>query len=296
MIYLLNHSKKAWDLVERKGRTNVIRKRSIKRVDSNTIISKFIELPIDKQVPVIKSQEIATMTAKGNHLEAIRPITRKGSTFVSYDPINFSPVAIPSKRDDQPFLVVSLPNYKDKTPRFTFGGGELLEYLTLDGEFHAVFRFKPGTSFGVALRRTKVTVNYIFSCDEKGIITVDNNIIEDAEVKKLPNRVSKFRPNVPTELVLVQEDELYKLKAVMEERKSRKKHVIKTYKTSHDLDRSLKDTINRYNAVTLFVDTTFRKENPKDVAKYSIVVDLLQHCNIVQKLHKDGKISRVRIM
>lgn len=297
MIYLLNHSKKAWDLVERRGRTNTIRKRFTSRQDSNTITIKQIELNLDKRVPVPKAVDLSKMTRKGNHLESIKPITKHStSTFVSYDPINFSPVAIYSKRDDQPFLIISLPNVGNKLPHFTFGGGELLDYLSVEEEFSAVLRFKPGTSFGIALRRTKVYVNYVFKCDKQGIITVESEVLDESKLAVLPTRVTKFRPNIPTDLILVQKDDLKTFKRVMADRKSKKQYTVKTYTTSYDLKRSLKDTMKRYNAVTLFVDTEFRNESKADKTRYSITIDLLEQCNVVQKLHNNGKISRVRVM
>ena len=82
----------------------------------------------------------------------------------------------------------------------------------------------------------------------------------------------------------------------MADRKSKKQYTVKTYTTSYDLKRSLKDTMKRYNAVTLFVDTEFRNESKADRTRYSITIDLLEQCNVVQKLHNNGKISRVRVM
>lgn len=293
MIYLLNESKTPWELKEQKGRVVAIERKLVEEQDANTFTVKHVSLLVNRNVKMKAKHD--SMKSYVKMFGKLQPLSNPGSTFVTYDGPTFKPVAIPSSRADQPFLLLTLPKLNTKKARVKFEGAEMLDFVDIGDEFSAIVRFKEGDTFKIAIRRSAFTIVYTFTYNKENGLTHTSEKVDVKEVKNFSKRLSKYRMYMPTELVLVQEDDLKKVETLIKKRYANKTINIKTYNNKYDLEKGLKDLFTKYKAVTLYCDTTFKKETAADKAKYAIVGNLLETCFTVQKMHVDGSISRVRI-
>lgn len=168
----------------------------------------------------------------------------------------------------------------------------LLEFFMFGAEFSFITSFNTkDASFGIILldERTNVVTEYeITQVDGKFVVETSERAVEEDDLKS-NFRVRVFRPSRPTNVILAFEDEIPYIPVDLE-----RYRIIPI--THEGLDAVIKDLVDRnFKAVTLYVNTAFRKESEEERKKYGRVIGKLKpKFQTVFKMHTGGKIDKVQ--
>ena len=287
MITIYNQTSESWGF-ENKGKVSILRKEVSKR-QGNKIVTNQISL-----------LTLSSITADSKLIRSTKSTEKlvqvsKDATRLVYSNKEFSPVIARNDRQDQPVLLLSITKKRNSDVRIAYKGAQMVEYINTASEFSAVVNFtKAGDKITIYVKKSSAFIAYAFELQADGTIISTSTKVPEEEYEQAHSRFLKFRPHYATYRVYVRKDLLDKVKQLG----LKGNHEVLMYENQSDLLEKLEaDRENGYRAVTIYCDTTYRKETKQQRTEYNYeIINAKRIFDTVIKLHRDGKVDRVQLM